>query len=359
MSEKPVGTCKNPDCRFNDGGDCVEGFALEDISEKCPNFTEGSSESLSDNENVGVVSENKQADKPTQPGEFTSLSSGKALPISRAYTLMANRPAKIVLCAGHIGHGKTTFLTSIYELYRRQTLANHLFAGSLTLLGFEERCHLSRTASGNENAHTERTSVDADDIILHLVLKSDSGTSGLKDILLVDISGEFCRDARNSTEDANKIPLIAATDFFVLFFSGEKLANPQFRHKEKRYGLDLLRSCLEAKAIGRKTNVQIILSKMDDVNLATDTTEDSLKFFEQICDEIKNSYKDKFRSLSFHKIASRPRVKSGLPEGYGVEAVINEWLKDSVPSPVTRRISEQNPKTYRCIDMFEINTSTS
>ena len=100
--------------------------------------------------------------KPSAPemaepvSDLIDLPSGKELNEVAANTIAASRSVRVVVLAGPVDSGKTTLLTSLYELFQWGTVADQLFAGSTTLPAFEQRCHLARTVSGGEIADTGR-----------------------------------------------------------------------------------------------------------------------------------------------------------------------------------------------------------
>src|SRR5438094_3901098 len=89
--------------------------------------------------------------------DLIDLPTGKELDESGALKLEVARPVRLVVVAGPVGCGKTTLLTSLYELFQWGPVAEFEFAGSKTLPAFEQRCHLSRSASGASEPKTQRT----------------------------------------------------------------------------------------------------------------------------------------------------------------------------------------------------------
>ena len=66
-------------------------------------------------------------------------------------------PAHLIVFAGEAESGKTTVLASIYDRLSDGPFAGFRFAGSRSLLGFEQICYLNRLASGGTRPDTPRT----------------------------------------------------------------------------------------------------------------------------------------------------------------------------------------------------------
>src|SRR5437660_50697 len=72
--------------------------------------------------------------------EFIDLPQGKELSDLAALDLAKSRSVQWIVLAGPVDSGKTTLLTSLYELFQWRRVEGYAFAGSNTLPAFEERC---------------------------------------------------------------------------------------------------------------------------------------------------------------------------------------------------------------------------
>ncbi len=353
----PARRCKTPGCPFDTTGECLEGFAGSEITKKCHNF---------DANAVKKQNTKAKSAKKTQgqnSNAYVELPSGKALRKEDIYQIAAEHPPKIILCAGPPASGKSTFMTSFYEEFRRGSFGKLIFSGSKTILGFEERCHPSRIDSNRDSPYTDRTQIEADGIILHLKLVSKGSNNPKHDLLFVDVSGELFDAARNSSEDANRIPLAKSANFFVLFFDGQKLTDLKYRQHEKQCGLDLLRSCQEQMILGLDTNVQIVVSKKDVIN-KSENMDATIQFIGAFLDEIKDQYAKYFRSLTTHLIAARPIEDDQLKNAYGMDEIIVEWTQVPSIQNQNRNYEIAEGEKLRNIDAFTftetmIGTKTS
>ena len=113
-------------------------------------------------------------DGQTGSVKLLDLPHGNGLSAAETVAITRRALTSVVLFAGTAGCGKTTLLASLYLLFQRGPFAGYNFAGSDTLVGFEERVSLARTASGRDAPTTPRTRVSE---YLHLrvrhILKSN------------------------------------------------------------------------------------------------------------------------------------------------------------------------------------------
>ena len=136
----------------------------------------------------------------TEKSPFVEFSPGTALSSNEADAITRRSPVQLVVFAGAEGSGKTTVLASIYERLSQGPFAGFQFAGSHSLLGFEEICHLNRLASGGVQPDTQRTVPTEDAAYYHLVLKGVDTGARRRHLLMSAVSGELFRLARNSRE---------------------------------------------------------------------------------------------------------------------------------------------------------------
>ena len=189
-----------------------------------------------------------------------ALTLGESLPITRA------QRAQLVVIAGAVGSGKTTLIAVLFQLFQRGEFEGYLFAGSETLVGFDQRCYLARTASGRPNADTARTRPGEERQLLHLRVRRHDLATPARDILLSDLSGEDYREAKNSVEECRRLPLLGRADHFVLLIDADQLTKLDCRQKTRNEATSLLRTCLDAGQLGKFSYVDVLLSRWDLVN---------------------------------------------------------------------------------------------
>lgn len=199
--------------------------------------------------------------------EFSSedyiLSSGQALNENELYQLTARTKTHIIYVLGPVGSGKTTFESMIYAFFLKNIDKNLLFAGSETLVGFEERLNCLRTKSGNSNAQMERTNKNERRCFLHLNLL-DLSLDCYHNIVFSDMSGETfenCNSNRSNMEQ--DLSYLDMAQNVVLFMDGEALLDNSERQGSVMKIKSFLKTFKSSKFYNKKTNIDIIISKND------------------------------------------------------------------------------------------------
>ena len=301
-------SCTREGCQVAQTGKCLEAF---EPPADCPYLVSG-----------GVST----AEIPGSTG-FVTLPSGEALSEIQASDVTREGPTKVVVLAGPHGSGKTTILTSLFDAFLEAPLANFLFAGSRTLVGFERRCHDSREESGRTAPHTAHTPVSDVVDFLHLKLASAISRARRQNLLLSDISGERFRALRDSADAVRKMTMLYRADYLCIVVDGEKLADQNQRQIVRTDARMLLRSLIEAQALSPSCKLQVIFSKWDAVSVHPD--HQSLMSF---TGDIKTTLEELAANvgIEFVEVAARPKNRQ-LPFAFGLPSLLRSWLKDPVP----------------------------
>ena len=263
-----------------------------------------------------------QADQ-TKPRAI-DLPPGKDLTPEMGNRLAAARLVRLVFLAGEAESGKTTLLAAIYEKFNSGPFAGLIFGGSLTFIGWEQRCHLSRVASGAERPDTERT-LGLQHRLLHLRVRDQELVDGTQDLLFTDLSGEVFKLIRDSTAECQQLGMLKRADHFVLLFDGKKLSERSTRHEAQNNGIALLRSCVDAGMVGSRSFVDVVFSKYD---LILAAGHDTIEFLGTVRETIKGRLGLKLGRLRFHNIAARP--ESGPTEyAFGIPELLSSWTRES------------------------------
>lgn len=262
----------------------------------------------------------------TEDQGMIDLHTGNELSLEDASIITIASPTRIILLAGDPESGKTTLLASIYQLFEKGPFAGYIFAGSLTLPGFERRCHLSRIESGGSGSDTERTKHSEGQKVLHLRVRKENLTEPIQDLLISDFSGEYFDSAKNSSQECRKLSIIKRADHFVLLLDGKKLINEELQHKVKTDGFTLLRSCVDSGMLGMESHVDILFTKWDLVE-ASSRKDEVVFFTSQIEATFKDRFKSRIKLLRFFRISARPIAESKLSFGYNLNEVFSEWVK--------------------------------
>lgn len=242
--------------------------------------------------------------------EFIELFSGAALGATDAEAITLRSRTHLVVFAGAEGSGKTTVLASIYEHLNQGPFAGYRFAGSRSLLGFEEICHLNRLASGGVQPDTQRTRLTEETKYYHLALRGTEPGAARRDVLLSAMSGELFRMAKDSQEDAERLTFLRRADTIVVLVDGERIANTAQRASAQADAADILESLLDANMVSPSCQVEIVFSKRDRTTAAGQT---ALDFLGKTKEKFDGRFRARVPLLSFRNIAARP-APSSVPE---------------------------------------------
>ncbi len=319
-SSELIGKCDQPGCTVAEDGKCLEGLELTE----CPHFIRvDSSEQVINDVNLEEKEINVSTDKNVK------IYSGEALENENCNEITLKANTNLIMIAGPANSGKTTLITSIFELFQRNSsFAGYIFAGSSTLLGFEKRCHESRISSERTSPDTERTKNSPSPVFLHLIIKDEKCKGEKNNLLFTDISGENFEFLRNSTEQCKKFSILKRIDHFVLLFDSNLLSTKTQRHLAKDSSLSLLRSIIESDMLNININIEIVFSKWDLFSSKKDSN--NMDFLNSIKKDIKSRFSSKYKNITFHEIASRPVNPSELDFGYGIDKIFPKWIKESI-----------------------------
>jgi energy-coupling factor transporter ATP-binding protein EcfA2 len=255
--------------------------------------------------------------------DLLDLPSGKQLSERDAASLSAARPTRLVVVAGPVGCGKTTLLTSLYELFQWRSILSYRFAGCNSLPAFEELCHLARASSNNPVADTKRTPYKEPEY-LHLRICPATSPVRPVDFLFTDVSGEMFEHARDSTAECQALSFLRRADHFVLLLDSDKGVRPEKRWGMAQNAIALLRSCVDSQMLQSYCVVKVVWAKFDYFEAATDKDK-HVKFRADVESEFKSLFASGLTHLRFGEIATRPTQAPQLGFGHGVTELLEEW----------------------------------
>jgi hypothetical protein len=240
----------------------------------------------------------------------------------------------IVVVAGPARCGKTTLVGGLYELFHRGPFGGYLFAGSRTLPGFEQRCHLARIASGLETPDTERTMRSEGKDLLHLRLAEREGGE-FRNILFSDIYGEAFRRAADVAEDCQKFTVLKRACHVAVLVDGAKVADRAERQAAFASADSLVGQCLDCGMFNGESSVQVVVTKWD--LLAGNAGNE--KFVDGKFDWLNGRYASQVGRLSAHKVSIRPAGGGAIKPGHGMADLLSIWAQlrwPRLPAPKPR-----------------------
>ncbi len=264
---------------------------------------------------------------PGEDSDFVNLPSGEELSLAAAELVVAARPTHLIAIAGPVDCGKTTLLTAIYESFQWGNFAGYQFVASDTFPAFERRCFLSRITSGRDEPETGRTPI-GDAAFLHLRVSPEGDSQMVPDLLLTDLSGETFRQARDQSDEGERLEFLARADHLVLLIDGKKFAAPRTRWSVVTDSLTILQTFLDNGVLSPVAHIEVLFSKWDFVTASPD-----LAPLEELAATIEKQFRDRFETrvgrLRFGRIAARPRRGSGLTFAHGLDVIFQDWLTTS------------------------------
>jgi len=300
--------CHQAGCKILEGGSCLEGIDV--TKDECAHF-------YFDETNEDEQ-ESESSNKP-QNKYVIHLFTGKEMTFAETSIITNSKECRLIVVVGESGSGKTTLLAEYFINLQKGPFCNYLFAGSLTQIGFEERCFLATVASGNKNPRTERTK-SLEFGFLHLSLKPQGKiTNAAHHFLFSDISGERFRDAKMSTTLMRELTVLKAADFVLFLIDGEKIADLNYRTLTIEDAKTFIQKALDERIFDLNTNLKIALTKWD--YLSEDST---FNFETRIIKSFTDRFSSRLKSLEFTKIAARSKTNKVLP-AMGLSELLTEW----------------------------------
>lgn len=317
--------------------------------------------------------------EPTQPkataeSEATAQASAEALPTPSnavpglirlplgielteddAQRMASEKPVRLIVLAGAVDCGKTTLLTSLYEMFQDGPIEKKQFAGCDTFPAFEKKCHLGRADSGNEEEDTGRNTYEGPHPeYVHLRLQHGPKALGHIDFLFTDVSGEMFEHARNSTDECKKLTFLRRASHILVFLDCEKLFQPAKRWGMVKDAKSLIQSCLDSGMIGAESFVTVAWAKYDFVEAAKSKEKAAAKaFMQQREDEFKTAFAHRIKNFKFHRMAARPKRYPKLKFGFGVGELLEAWVTKAPPvgklevEPPTDSDGQEKTETLR------------
>jgi hypothetical protein len=257
------------------------------------------------------------------------LGSGEALTPQATSRIMGASRARVLVIAGPVKSGKTTLIASVFNRFERGPFAGYMFAGSETLMGFEERSWLARAASGRLSADTQRTRPGAEHCLLHLRVRNEDLTEPPKDLLFADLSGEDYEHAKDSVDECRKLVLIRRADSLILLVDGAKLVRNDARQSERRQATMLLQSCLDADHIHRGSFVDVLISKWDLIE-GDSAKAQHLNYVARLKELLQQRFAHRLARLRFFEIVAR-RERGDYEIAHGLSVAFRSWVDDLPP----------------------------
>lgn len=246
--------CVNTSCNFEKDGVCADGL---DIAE-CPNTIDFSEIELIKPDDEGEISRPEKAD--VQPNK-KKLVGQFPLTLEQAESKLKSQLGKVISFVGPIGVGKTTLISSLYDMFNTHNKLPVRFGGSDTLYAFERICHHSRITSKSTQTNTPRTSVSDGVSFYHLAVKDENDKK--LELLLADRAGEDYTQIVNNIKAEISCEEIKRSDLVFFLVDASLLGSLETRHQARRATVKLIKAIVEKGALGKNTKTCLLLTKHD------------------------------------------------------------------------------------------------
>lgn len=332
--------CSNIECRNGPEDICYNG--VDPVTE-CLEYGRGDEVSSLAAEvvdsDLASVSVPEEDELDTFESEYISTHSGDILFAKDASRIMQRHGGQVIACVGSSDVGKTTLISSLYELFGEGAVGAYTFAGSKTIFHFERICHQSRFASKRETPetdHTERTGIAK----FHHLTVCEDGVR--KDLFLSDRAGEDYTDAKDSDEFCKTLFEVERANTVMLLVDAYGLGDVGKRHVTKSRVSSLTSRLVSNNMIGRETNLILVMTRFD---LVKDTDKETLAMAE--LNRLKIGITDKTKNIvnSFSSIitAARPTKSVGLKAGYGIDELIELLVNPKALISIEKEVVDMSP----------------
>lgn len=357
MSEAiPLKCALAPQCKVAEPG----GRCMDDITPvtECKHLITTANSTRSNIEATAVTDNRAKEDTDDEvaiedfdPDKHVHLSSGLELSTAEAAAVLNREGGTVVAFIGFRETGKTSLFSSLYNLFQYGPIDGLYFAGSDTLVAFEERCHDTRLASGRDIPVTSRSEKKGVHYLHMKVVDSKAGNQALT-FLFADRSGEYFKDATNDTAVCAEFVELPRADSIVLLVDGEKILRREERHVVLSNCGALVKTLIDNGRLTAKDRVDVVLSKVDSIQSALDADKDAtLAAYASFTDNFKTRFANKLLEISFWEVAACPK-SGGLKVGTGIESLIRNWKPNKAKYQILQSERAANPLQL-AIDKFE------
>jgi hypothetical protein len=230
---------------------------------------------------------------------------------------LASGPGRLVVWLGEQGTGKTSISIELYERQRRPG-AQTQFAGSWTLLAFEQRAH-QRRRTGAPPAATRADLDPEGHEILHLALSTGEAPVHL---LIADLPGEVFRRLADNQLAADEIPWLGRADKLAILIDGAHLCDAAARSSTLTRARQLAERLRSGGLPRRGTGLALVVTKWDLVR----ADPEAIAYWSEREPELLGE----LRALDADAVALHTAAASSpAPDGV---AAIRAWLLD-IPAP--------------------------
>ena len=252
------------------------------------------------------------------------LPSGDLLDTEEASQVLRRGDSRVIAVVAPKEAGKTTLISSVFELFQRGPIGPFRFCGSRTMYAFERACHPSRGVSLNAIPNTERTLL-TDVKFYHTTLRRPG--EPMLDLLLADRGGEDYRSAADDASGVRAFVEIGRADTITFLVDGRQLVDLVTRNSAGSEILAIAQALIDGGAIEERPRVALVLTKLDEIKRSPDS-ERAERDFDKIDAKFRALHGGSLGEIRSFKVAACPSDTS-LPVGHGVADLLAFWEEAS------------------------------
>jgi hypothetical protein len=252
-----------------------------------------------------------------------TLYSGLPLEIDEAREFTGGARAIVVALVGMIESGKTSLLARLHQQFQNGPVGGYDFAGSRTLLRFEELNWLATIESGVGAPTMPKSSRQYDNSFLHFTVRQSVNSTEPVEMLLNDISGETYPEAITMASVCEQLICLGRADHLAVVVDGAAIARRDLRHDHCAKAKNFVQRVLQTGQIGKETVLHLIISKLDVLMNETQRAE-NVEAAERLEADFVAQFTDKVAQIHRWRIAARP-MDGSFPTEETIAKLFATW----------------------------------
>jgi|GEM_PF-6815993 len=331
--------CKLDLCMVAIDGKCIEGRGAT-----CSNLV-SEAEVVVMPESAGSVDITGKAEEPFETFsddldnsfvETEALHPGASLDLEDARSITRRSRAVLVSIAGMTESGKTSLLARFHQQFQMGPIGDYQFAGSRTLMRFEELNWRATVESGADSPSMEHTSRRYDNSCLHVAVQHKNGDQPHIDLLLNDISGDTYPDAISALSVCDSLLCVRRADHLAVIVDGGAMVDRNRRHDHSPKAVNFVDRLLQTGQIGSHTILHLIITKQDELNAEAEdsASHTAVKSLEET---FQTKFKGQVADVHNWRIAARP-LDGTMPTTEKIAALFSAFVSSTNRYPIPQRI---------------------
>lgn len=307
--------CAKTDCTVAITGKCL----LSHVPvETCPHVRVSQAD---------AVEQKEEQPRPVFPTRL--VYPGNELGLTQVSELLASRYGHLIGVLGAFDTGKTCLLCSMYLCASCGDLSPaRLFAGSMTLYGFESRLRLLRRwgGTGLPDKIVDHTSLLGDPRqpgFVHIALRQTTPVPALRDLFFTDLPGEWTTDLIKRADVAERFRFLGRADGLVITVKAPELLAPETRNSQIQSARMLMQRLRDSVGIVPVIPIIFAITRCDIAGAVVPPA---------VYEVVEFARELGFCNVSHMPVASFSE-RAGVPSGMGIASLLDALLRVAVEIP--------------------------